>query len=321
MKAKNCLIFGGSGQIGRNLIRKLTKKNFRVTVVTRNAHQKGYIIKTQANAGFIDIIEANIFEERKLRSLFEKTEICINLIGILFEKNRGNTFNNIHSLFPSILAKLCKEYSLEQFIHLSALGINEAVDSNYAKSKLTGEENIKKNFPMATILRPSIVYSVDDNFSTNFMTLLTRLPIFPLYYSGKTKFMPIHCSDLTDIISHIILKNKRSKTIECVGPEIISFKDILLNLLELIEKKRVLLPLPLPLASLSAKFFQIFPNPLLTEDQLRLLKYDNIPSGKFSTNTQIGMPSLKYFKKEVKKYCYMWKEGGQYTTEKYKLNK
>ena len=91
------------------------------------------------------------------------------------------------------------------------------------------EENIKKNFPMATILRPSIVYSVDDNFSTNFMTLLTRLPIFPLYYSGKTKFMPIHCSDLTDIISHIILKNKRSKTIECVGPEIISFKDILLN--------------------------------------------------------------------------------------------
>ena len=118
MKAKNCLIFGGSGQIGRNLIRKLTKKNFRVTVVTRNAHQKGYIIKTQANAGYIDVIEANIFEERKLRSLFEKTDICINLIGILFEKNKGNTFNNIHSLFPSILAKLCKEYSLEQFIHL-----------------------------------------------------------------------------------------------------------------------------------------------------------------------------------------------------------
>tara|TARA_B100001564_G_scaffold344324_1_gene341778 strand:- start:322 stop:783 length:462 start_codon:yes stop_codon:yes gene_type:complete len=153
------------------------------------------------------------------------------------------------------------------------------------------------------------------------MTLLSRLPLFPLYYSGKTKFMPIHCSDLTDIISHIILKNVRSKTIECVGPEMISFKDILLSLLELIDKKRVLLPLPLPLASLTAKFFQLFPNPLLTEDQLRLLKYDNIPSGKFSTNTQIGMPSLKYFNIEVKKYCYMWKAGGQYSTEKYHLNK
>ena len=87
MKAKNCLIFGGSGQIGRNLIRKLTKNNYRVTVVTRNIHQKSYIIKTQANAGYIDVVEANIFDENKIRSLFKKADICINLIGILFEKN------------------------------------------------------------------------------------------------------------------------------------------------------------------------------------------------------------------------------------------
>ena len=95
MKAKNCLIFGGSGQIGRNLIRKLTKNNFRVTVVTRNIHQKSYIIKTQANAGFIEIVEANIFDEEKIRNLFKKTDICINLIGILFEQKKGNTFKNI----------------------------------------------------------------------------------------------------------------------------------------------------------------------------------------------------------------------------------
>ena len=86
MKAKNCIIFGGSGQIGRNLIRKLTKNNYRVTVVTRNIHQKSYIIKTQANAGYIDVVEANIFDESKIRNLFKKTDICINLIGILFEK-------------------------------------------------------------------------------------------------------------------------------------------------------------------------------------------------------------------------------------------
>ena len=320
MKVKNCLIFGGSGQIGRNLIRKLTKNNYRVTVVTRNTHQKGYIIKTQANAGFIEIVESNIFDEKKLRLLFEKTDLCINLIGILFEKRRGNTFNNIHTVFPSILAKLCKEYNFKQFIHLSALGISDATDSNYAMSKLAGEENIKKNFPLATILRPSVVYSVDDNFSTNFMTLLNRLPIFPLYYSGKTKFMPIHCSDLTDIILHVIKKNIYSKTIECVGPDTITFKEILINLLELLGKKRLLFPFPLPLAKLSAKLFQLLPHPLLTEDQLRLLKYDNVTSGKFSTNADIGVPSLRYFKEEVKKYCYMWREGGQFSTEKYKSN-
>ena len=204
MKAKNCLIFGGSGQIGRNLIRKLTKNNFRVTVVTRNIHQKSYIIKTQANVGYIDIVEANIFDEKKIRELFKNSDICVNLIGILFEKKRGNTFKNIHTVFPSLLAKLSKEYNLKHFIHLSALGINEAKDSAYANSKAEGENNILKNFPLATILRPSVVYSVDDNFTTNFMTLLNRLPIFPLYYNVNTKFAPIHCSDLTDIIYQII---------------------------------------------------------------------------------------------------------------------
>ena len=241
MKAKNCLIFGGSGQIGRNLIRKLTKNNYKVTVVTRNLHQKSYIIKTQANAGYLDIVEANIFDEEKIRNLFKRSDICINLVGILFEKKRGSTFKNIHSIFPSILAKLSKEYKLKHFIHLSALGINEAEDSNYAKSKLEGENNILNNFPLATILRPSVVYSSDDNFTTNFMNLLNRLPFFPLYYNGKTKFSPIHCSDLTNVIYDVISKNVYSKIIECVGPEIITFKQIIEKLLQSIGKKRLLI--------------------------------------------------------------------------------
>ena len=321
MKAKNCLIFGGSGQIGRNLIRKLTKSNYKVTVVTRNIHQKSYIIKTQANAGYIDIVEANIFDEKKIRELFKRSEVCINLIGILFEEKRGNTFNNIHSTFPSLLAKLSKEYNLKHFIHLSALGINEAKDSNYARSKLQGENNILKNFPLATILRPSIVYSVDDNFTTNFMTLLNRLPFFPLYYNGNTKFQPIHCSDLTDIIYHVISKNVYSKIIECVGPEVLTLKEIIKKLLNLIGKKRFLLPLPLPIAEASARFFEILPRPLITRDQLRLLKYDNIPSEKYKTNSDIGLPSIRYFDAEVRKYSYMWRVGGQFSTEKYNSSK
>ena len=319
MKPKNCLIFGGSGQIGRHLIRKLTKNNISVTVVTRNIHQKSYIIKTQGNAGYIDIVEANIYDEKKIRDLFSKSDICINLIGILFEQKKGNTFYNIHTLFPSLLSKLAKEYDLKNFIHLSALGINDAIDSKYAKSKLEGEKNIIKNFPLSTILRPSIVYSVDDNFTTNFMTLLNRLPVFPLYYSGKTKFTPIHCSDLTDVIYEIITKNVNSKIIECVGPEVINFREIIERLLVLINKKRLLLPMPLPIATITAKIFQLLPNPILTEDQLRLLKYNNVVSGKYKSNSDIGIPSKKYFNDEVKKYAYMWKEGGQFSTEKYSI--
>ena len=319
MKAKNCLIFGGSGQIGSFLIRKLTKNNLKVTVVTRNIHQKGLKIKTQANAGYIDIVEANIFEEEKIQKIFREADYCINLVGILYEKKRGNTFDNIHTIFPTLLSKLCKKHNLKKFIHISALGINEAIDSKYAISKLKGEKNIFENFSKSIILRPSVVFSNADNFSTQFMTLLSRLPFFPLYYSGKTKFMPIHCSDLTDVIYHIISKDSDSQIIECIGPEILTFKEIIEILLKLINKKRLLVPLPLTIAKLSAKFFQLLPKPLLTEDQLRLLKYDNIPSGKYKTNSDIGLPGKLYFKDEVKKYSYMWRDGGEFSTEKYIL--
>ena len=311
MKAKNCLIFGGSGQIGRHLIRKLTKNNYRVTVVTRNIHQKGHIIKTQGNAGYIEIVEANIFDENKISKLIQNSHICINLIGILYEK-KGSSFKNIHTLFPSILSKLCKQYNLEHFIHLSALGVSDAVESKYAKSKLDGEREILKNFSLSTILRPSVVYSVDDNFTTNFMTLLSRLPIFPLYYSGKTKFMPIHSSDLVEVIFNVISKNIYSQVIECVGSETITLKEILEKLLNLIGKKRILLPMPLFLGKLSAQIFQLFPKPLLTKDQLKLLQYDNVISGNYKTNSDIGCPAKCLFETEVEKYSSMWREGGQF---------
>ena len=260
-------------------------------------------------------------QEKKIRPLFENADICINLIGILYEKKGGNSFKNIHSTFPSLLSKLSKEYKLKSFIHLSALGIQNAEDSNYAMSKLEGEKNILNNYPTATILRPSVVYSVDDNFTTLFMTLLNRMPVFPIYYSGKTKFTPIHCSDLTDIIYHIILRDINSKIIECVGPEVITFKEILEKLLKLMNKKRLLLPFPLLLANLTAKIFELLPKPIITQDQLRLLKFDNVVSGKYKTNTDIGLASKRFFEKEVEKYSYMWRDGGQFSTDKYNFDK
>ena len=149
------------------------------------------------------------------------------------------------------------------------------------------------------------------------MTLLCRLPFFPLYYNGDTKFTPIHCSDLTDVIHYVISKSVYSKVIECVGPEVFSLKEILKKLLKLINKNRLLIPLPFFVASMSAKLFQLLPKPLLTVDQLILLKYDNILSNKYQTNSDLGVPSTRVFDQEVEKYCYMWREGGQFSTKKY----
>ncbi len=162
-------------------------------------------------------------------------------------------------------------------------------------------------------MRPSVVFSDSDNFSTQFMTLLNLLPFFPLYYSGKTKFMPIHCSDLTDVIHYSLIKNINSQIIECVGPQTLSFKEIIKILLDLIGKKRLLLPLPLSLANLSARFFQLFPRPLLTQDQLRLLKYDNVLSGKYKNNSDLNFNCASRFEEEVNKYSYMWKDEGEYS--------
>ena len=309
---KKVLIFGGSGQVGRHLIRKLTKNNHLVTVVTRDLHKKGAILKTQGNPGYVEIVEANIFNENELNNLFEDKDVCINLVGILFE-NKKNTFNNIHKNFPSILSKKCEEFNLKQFIHISALGIEKATDSQYALSKLEGEKNIINNFPKATILKPSIIFSVDDNFSCQLLSLLSILPVFPLYYNGRTKFSPIHVSEICEIILNVIEKNILSDIIECVGPEELSFEEIIKKLLISIDKKRFLIPIPIQIAKLIAFFFEKFPKPLITRDQLKILKYDNILSGKFKSNNDIGLKSKIKFDEEILKYSYMWKKGGEYS--------
>ena len=319
MKPKNCLIFGASGQIGRNLIRGLTKKNLKVTAVTRNLHQKGYVLKTQGNSGYLDIIETSIFNLEKIEELIKKADVCINLVGILFEKGPNN-FNNIHEKFPSIIAELCQKYKISKLIHLSALGIENALNSKYASSKLRGEIAVRKKFKDAIILKPSIVYSVDDNFTTMLMGLLNLSPIFPLYYGGKTKFMPLHCIDLCNLILDLIENNindANNKTIEVVGPEELTFKQIVEKLLKLIEKKRLFLPVPIFIANMMATFFQVLPKPLITKDQIKLLYYHNVPSGKYKTNFDIGKKFKLNFEVEVEKYCHTWKETGEYAKKKY----
>ena len=152
------------------------------------------------------------------------------------------------------------------------------------------------------------------------MTLLSILPFFPLYYSGQTKFRPIYCSDLTEIIYQTISQNLKSITIECIGPEEITLKKILQKLLKLIDKKRLLLPLPLIFAKIICFFTELFPKPLITRDQLKLLKHDNIPSGKYKTNFDLNIPSYANFDLEVQKYSQMWREAGQFSQVENKDN-
>ena len=316
MVKKKILIFGATGQIGRHLIRKLTKNNYKVICQTRNIH-KAIFLKTSGSIGYIDIKETKIFDYEKVSELVDNSDIVINLVGILFESGKINTFEKIHTLFPKFLSEICKKKN-KHLIHISSLGVENASDSKYAASKAEGENKIFENLPSATILKPSIVYSVNDSFTTRFMSLLNFFPIFPLYYGGKTKFAPIHASDLTDIIFHVIENNIRGKKIETVGPKVLTFLEILNILSKCINKKRVFLPLPLFLAKFSAKILEKMPNPLLTVDQLNLLKYDNISSKNNMNNFDLGSPSKINFEEGVMKYAYNWREGGQFSVKNFK---
>ena len=314
MKPKEILVFGATGQLGKNLLRKLTRNNYKVTAVTRNIHRKGYILKKAGNPGWIDLIELKSFDYKRLNEIFKNKDICINLIGILNERNKSS-FHNIHCLLPKKLAELSKENKLKKFIHLSALGVENALDSKYAVSKFNGENEIKKLLKNYVILKPSIIFSRDDSFTVKLFSMLKLLPVFPIYFEGKTIFHPIFVSDVCEIIEQVILKDIKEQTIECIGPENITFKEIIERLLKSIEKKRLLIPLPLPIAKLIASFFEItMKNPLLTNDQLILLSKNNEPSGKYNTNIDLNLNSdLKYFDKEIIKYSYMWKSGGEFS--------
>ena len=314
MKQKEILLFGATGQIGRNLIRTLSKNNYKIIAVTRNIHRAGYILKTQANPGYLELIELKNFKIDKINELFKRSSICINLIGILYEKKKDE-FKLIHSDLPALLSKKAKEFQHEKFIHLSALGIENAKESKYALSKIEGEKRIKENFKKSIIIKPSIVYSIDDKFSTRFMSLLSVLPVMPLYYNGKTKFSPIHVTDLVDIIYKILESKNERLDLECIGPEVLTFKEIIQILIRAINKKRMLIPMPLQIAKLSAKFFQLLPNPILTEDQLILLKYDNCKSENFKNNFDFGYIAKKKFENEINKYSYNWRTGGQFAKQ------
>ena len=314
MKQKEILLFGATGQIGRNLVRKLSKNNYKIIAVTRNIHRAGYILKTQANPGYLELVEINNFDTRRIDDLIKRCSICVNLIGILYEKKKGQ-FKTIHTDLPDMLSQRMNKFKKDKFIHLSSLGIEKALDSEYAKSKLNGEMKIIQNFKNSIIIKPSICYSVDDKFTTTFFTLLSRLPFMPLYYNGKTKFSPIHVSDLVNILYEIINGNFNNLTLECIGPEILSFKEIINKLLKSIDKKRILFPLPYSLAKISAKILQLLPNPLLTEDQLNLLKYDNLVSGLHKTNIDLGLKAEKLFDVEIEKYSYNWRTGGQFASK------
>jgi NADH dehydrogenase len=310
MKNQICTILGGGGFIGRYLVRNLTKKNYRCIISTRKAFQKGYL-KTQATPGAIELIDWSPNNFLELEEAIKNSDIVINLIGILFE-TRKQKFYNIHSNVPEAVAKICSKSDVKKFIHVSAIGANENSKSLYQKSKHQGETKALNNFKNTVIIRPSVVCGTEDNF-TNLFSKLSILPIIPVV-GINYKFQPILVDDVADaIVQAIELKGNEGKIYEIGGPKVISFGDMVKSILKTINKKRFVVPMPMPIAKIQSTITDLLPfPPILTKDQCEILsEADNVVSDNNLTLKDLDIEPSDV-EEEMKKWLWRYKDGGQF---------
>ena len=303
-------VFGAGGFLGRHLIRELTKLDYRVKIATRNPFLKGYL-RPLGNPGQIELIKTNIFNVEDVKQVLKNCDYAINLVGILYE-TRKQKFIQIHSHFPYLLSNLCNEIGIKNLIHVSALGVKEKHSSQYIQSKLQGEKNIQNFFKPSVILRPSLIFGPEDKFFNTFASYARIFPALPLIGGGKTKFAPIYCVDVGKaIVKALELKNTEPKIYELGGPENYSFRELIEILLGEIKKKRFLVNIPFNIAKFQSYFLQMLPNPILTMDQVELLKYDNIISGEHPTLKDLGIQG-KTIHSILPEYIYRFRTYGQF---------
>ena len=310
MKNQICTILGGGGFIGRYLVRNLTKKNYRCIISTRKAFQKGYL-KTQATPGAIELINWSPNNFSELKEAIKNSDIVINLIGILYETRRQK-FYNIHTSVPEAIAKICADSNVKKFIHVSAIGASENSKSLYQKSKYQGEVKALNNFKNTIIIRPSVVCGTEDNF-TNLFSKLSILPVIPIV-GINYKFQPILVDDVADaIVKAIELKGNEGKIYEIGGPKIISFGDMVRSILKTINKRRFVVPMPMPIAKIQSTITDLLPfPPILTKDQCKILsEADNIVSSNNFTLKDLDIKP-KDVEEEMKKWLWRYKDGGQF---------
>jgi len=270
-------IFGAGGFIGKHLMRQLTELDYRVKVATRNPYLKGYL-KPLGSPGQIELFKTNIFNPEDVKQVLKNCDLAINLVGILYE-TRKQKFNQIHAQFPNLLSELCNKLGVKKLIHVSALGVKEGHSSQYMQSKLQGEKNIQDTFRQSVILRPSVIFGPEDKFFNTFATFAQFSPALPLIGGGKTVFEPIYVGDVAEAIVKSLELNNSKPIIYELGGENYSFKELMQILLGEIGKKRFLMPIPFGVAKFQSYFLQMMPTPLLTPDQVEMLKYDNVVSG------------------------------------------
>ncbi|MGD0142171.1 MAG: complex I NDUFA9 subunit family protein [Rhizomicrobium sp.] len=271
-------VFGGSGFIGRHTVRALAKAGYRIRVAVRHPNLGNFLLP-MGSVGQIQIVKTNIDDPDQIAAAVRGADAVVNLVGILFQSGHQR-FEALHAEAAGAIAQAAKAAGAQALVHVSSIGADEESESAYARTKADGEARVRAAFPDATILRPSIVFGPEDNFFNRFAALARLAPALPLIGGGTTRFQPVYVSDVAAAILKCVQDPATHGQIyELGGPGIYSFKELMEFILRETGRKRLLVPIPVAIAMLQATFLQLLPNPLLTRDQVKLLKYDNVVSG------------------------------------------
>ncbi|RMD60657.1 MAG: complex I NDUFA9 subunit family protein [Alphaproteobacteria bacterium] len=275
MNAGVITIFGGSGFIGRHLVRRLARQGWVIRVAVRHPAAANFL-KPLGDVGQIVPIRAPVQDEAAVRAAVAGARAVVNLVGVLYERGRQR-FDEVHVRGAGRIAAAAAAAGAGRLVHVSAIGADPAAPAAYARSKAAGEVAVRAAFPDAVILRPSIVFGPEDDFFNRFAVMARLSPVLPLIGGGRTRFQPVYVGDVDDAIARCVASPRvAGRLFELGGPRVYTFRELMEILLREIRRRRLLVPVPFALAEAIAIFTEWLPEPPLTRDQVRLLRRDNV---------------------------------------------
>jgi NADH dehydrogenase len=310
-------IYGGSGFIGRHVVRALAKTGARMRVAVRRPDLAGHL-QPLGGVGQISPVQANVRFPDSLLAPANGADAVINLVGILVQSGR-QTFKAVQDEGARYVAEAARAAGAKALVHMSAIGADKDSPSIYARTKAAGEAAVKGVYPDAVVLRPSVVFGPEDEFFNRFAALARIAPALPLIGGGKMKFQPVFAGDVAKaVISALTGKAQAGAVYQLGGPEVLTMKEVMQRVLTYTMRKRMLVPLPFPLAKLQGAILQLLPNPPLTLDQVRLLESDNVVSeaarSEKRTLEGLGIAEPVAVEAVVPDYLDQYRPKGQFST-------
>lgn len=303
-------VFGGSGFLGRHTVRALARAGWRIKVATRHPN-RAFFLRPLGTVGQIDFVKCDVADADSVARAVAGSNVVVNLTGILFEK--GQTFEDVQAEGAANIAQAAAAAGATALVHVSAVGADADCDAHYAVTKAEGELSVREAFPAAVILRPSLIFGPEDGFFNKFAQMARFLPALPLIGGGKTRFQPVFVGDVAQAVLAAIARQD-GRTYELGGPTIYTFKELMQLILRETGRKRALVPMPFGIAALKAMFLQLLPNPLLTVDQVRLLKKDNVVSTTVAGLADLGITPTSA-EAVVPSYLWRYRAKGEYADQ------